>query len=265
MGKIVSGGTQNYHGLLLSVARRPTRGINFNANYTWSHCVGDYQSRLQQAPGADMTYQDPNNRRRDRANCEYDQRHNFNLTGVAETPQFANRTLRLLGTGWRLSGIYRRATTGSIVAFNSATGLRTVVLDNDNNTGNPPGTTDPCRCQIRAQRPDVVLANVYLDTSGRPGTQYLNPAAFAIPALGTLGNLGRATLKLPTSWQFDMALARVFRFRETQSMEFRAEAFNVTNSFRPGNMDTFLRSSNFGKIRNALDPRILQFALKYAF
>ena len=140
-----------------------------------------------------------------------------------------------------------------------------MTLDNDATTGNAPGSTDPCRCNIRGQRPDVVLANVYLDTSGRPGTQYWNPAAFAIPAVGTLGNLGRATLTLPTSWQFDLALARVFRFRETQSMEFRAEAFNVTNSFRPGDIDQFLRSANFGKIRNALDPRILQFALKYAF
>ena len=106
---------------------------------------------------------------------------------------------------------------------------------------------------------------MYLDTSGRPGTQYLNPAAFAIPALGTLGNAGRVILKLPTSWQFDLGLARVFRFRETQSLEFRAEAFNMTNSFRPGTIDVFLRSANFGRIRNALEPRILQFALKYAF
>ena len=124
---------------------------------------------------------------------------------------------------------------------------------------------DQCLCDVANQRPNQILENVYLDRSGRPGTQYLNPAAFAIPALGTLGNLGRAVLKLPTSWQFDMALARIFRFRETQNLEFRAEAFNLTNSFRPGNMDTFLRSSNFGRIRNALEPRILQFALKYGF
>ena len=48
-------------------------------------------------------------------------------------------------------------------------------------------------------------------------------------------------------------------------MEFRAEAYNVLNSFRPGAIDTNLSSANFGKIRNALDPRILQFALKYLF
>ena len=68
-----------------------------------------------------------------------------------------------------------------------------------------------------------------------------------------------------TMQSIDMALARVFRVREGQSVEFRAEAYNILNSFRPGDIDTNLSSAQFGKIRNALDPRILQFALKYAF
>jgi hypothetical protein len=124
---------------------------------------------------------------------------------------------------------------------------------------------DRCLCDIASQRPDQILADVYLDTSGRPGTLYLNPAAFGLPALGTLGNMGRATLKLQTSWQFDVALARTFRFKESQSMEFRAEAYNVLNSFRPGAINTNLSSSQFGLIRTSLDPRIMQFALKYVF
>jgi hypothetical protein len=264
---VTNGGTQGYNGLLLSVQHRPSKGINLNGNYTWSHCVGDYQARSNNGNGAsvDHTYQDPNNRRRDRGNCEIDQRHNFNLTGVGETPQFANRTLRLLGAGWRLSGIYRISSAGSIVASSQSSGIRTVTL------GQPSGSTvggssgDRCLCDISGQRPDLVLSNVYLDTSARPGTQWLNPAAFAQPALGTLGNVGRAVLKLPPSWQFDLSLSRVFRFRESQSMEFRAEAYNVLNSFRSGAIDTNLSSAQFGKIRNALDPRILQFALKYLF
>ncbi len=138
--------------------------------------------------------------------------------------------------------------------------------------GQPAGSTssaasgDRCLCDISSQRPDLLLPNaVYLDRSGRPGTQYLNPAAFGLPALGTLGNLGRATLRLPRTWQFDVALSRVFRFRETQSIEFRTEAFNVLNKFRTGAIDTNLSSAQFGKIRNALDLRIMQFALKYFF
>ena len=46
-------------------------------------------------------------------------------------------------------------------------------------------------------------------------------------------------------------------------MEFRMEAFNITNSVRLADPDTVLNSNTFGQIKNALDPRILQFALKY--
>ncbi|PYS52535.1 MAG: hypothetical protein DMG13_15945, partial [Acidobacteria bacterium] len=268
-----NGGTQNYNGMLVSIQRRPSRGINLNANYTLSHCIGDYQARSNNGygPSVDHTYQDPNDRRRDRGNCEIDQRHNFNLTGVVESPQFANRTLSLVGSGWRLSGIYRRATSGTVIEASQALGLRTVTLGAQAGNKLSAAGGDLCLCDISNQRPNQLLADVYLDKSGRPSTQYLNPAigtpgsAFGLPAIGTLGNMGRATLRLPTWWQFDMALARIFRFREVQSLEFRAEAYNVLNSFRTGAIDTNLSSAQFGKIRNALDQRILQFALKYLF
>ena len=109
------------------------------------------------------------------------------------------------------------------------------------------------------------MTNIYKDSSGRPRTQYLNPAAFALPALGTLGTAGRDIVHLPYYWQFDVALSRVFRFRESQSLEFRAEAYNVPNRFRPGDMNLNFTSSQFGQILTALDPRIMQFALKYLF
>ena len=52
---------------------------------------------------------------------------------------------------------------------------------------------------------------------------------------------------------------------EQLRLEFRAEGFNVLNRFRAGIIDTNLSSAQFGKIRTALDPRIMQFALKYLF
>ena len=70
---------------------------------------------------------------------------------------------------------------------------------------------------------------------------------------------------MPLSWQFDTALSRLFRVRERQSVEVRAEAFNLLNSFRPGVISAVLTDANFGKVRTALDPRIMQFALKYIF
>jgi hypothetical protein len=214
----------------------------------------------------DHTYQDPNDRARDRANCEIDARHMFNFTGVAETPQFANRTVNLLASGWRLSALYK-VNNGAVNAANASSGVRTITLGAASAAQRSNvGGGDACLCDISNQRPNLLLPDaIYLDKSGRPDTQYLNPAAFGQPVPGALGNLGRVVLRLPLAWQFDMALARTFSFRESQSIEFRAEAYNVLNSFRPGTINTALTSAQFGRIRTALAPRIMQFALKYLF
>ncbi|MSV27176.1 MAG: TonB-dependent receptor [Bryobacterales bacterium] len=266
-GHLVFGGTQNYHGMLLSIQRRPSRGITVNGNYTLSHCIGDFAGRSNSGNSQNVldTYQDINDRDRDRSNCDSDQRHAFNLTTVAETPRFANPTFRLLATGWRLSGIYRRSTGGNLVGSTAQSTPRTVTAGTATSGGSGSVGSDICLCDVVSQRPNLALLDVYKDRSGRPMSQWLNPLAFAQPAVGTLGTLGRNTLRLPTAWQFDVALSRVFKFRETQSMEFRAEAYNLTNSFRPGVINTNLSSGQFGQLRTSLEPRIMQFALKYIF
>jgi len=86
-----------------------------------------------------------------------------------------------------------------------------------------------------------------------------------LPATGTLGNIGSYSVRGPGTWQFDLSLSRIVQLRETQKLEFRAEAFNVTNSFHPGDPTTVLNSNIFGQITTARDPRIMQFALKYVF
>src|SRR5207249_8568717 len=111
-------------------------------------------------------------RRADRGNCNTsatDRRHVFNLTSVAETPQFSNRTLRMVGSGWRFSplvrissGAYLTITTSSDVALSG----------------------------ISNQRVSQILPNVYGDGTIR----YLNPAAFALPATGTLSNMGAGSV-----------------------------------------------------------------------
>jgi hypothetical protein len=246
------GGTQVYHGMLLSIERRAAQGVSVSANYTYSHCIGPYATLYNpMAIWASDTYADPNDRQKDQGNCDSDRRQIFNLTSVAETPQFANAKMRLLASGWRLSGIYRRSTGSYLtVLAGSDRALNGLQV---NATG------------INVQRAHQVGANPFLDKSGGPQTTYLNIAAFAAPEPGTLGNVGRSNIVGPGTWAFDLALSRVFRFRETQRFEFRAEAYNVTNSFRPGTPNSTITNNTFGVIRTSSDPRILQFALKYVF
>jgi hypothetical protein len=239
------GGTQGYHGLLVSVQRRAARGLTINGNYTLSHCIGDNADTAGMGPnaGSGASMQDPNNRRAARGNCPGDRRQIFNLTAVAETPRFANPTLRAVATGWRLSPIYRLS-SGQYLTVTSG-------IDRALNGISTNG------------RPNQVLPNPYGD---RSLTNYLNPAAFVQADPGTLGNMGRSNILGPKSWQFDVALSRTFDIRERQKLELRAEAYNITNSLRMGNPATVLNTTNtFGQITTSGDPRIMQFALKYVF
>jgi hypothetical protein len=240
-------GTQNYNGMTFSAQYGANQSMSIQGNYTWSHCIGDYATLYYPMVHPNDTITDPRNRGADRGNCESDRRHFFNMTGLAQTPQFSNRMIRTLATDWQLAVIYR-ISSGSPLNI-------TVGSDRALN-----GTADAL------QRVNQVTAHPFGDRSAAPLSSYLNPAAFAPPAEGTFGNVGRNSIRGPAFWSFDMALSRVFRLRESQTLEFRAEAYNVTNSFRPANPATVLGNTNtFGLIRSARDPRILQLALKYVF
>jgi Carboxypeptidase regulatory-like domain len=250
---LYSGANLSYNGLLLTAQKRLSRGTSIQMNYTWSHCLGDDVDITSSGPDAGESHTKPGDRAFDRGNCPGDRRHLFNLTVVAQTPQFSARTMRLLASGWTLSGIYRwssgqpidisagsdRALTGQLGFFSGAV----------------------------YQRADQLSADAYAGHSG-PFGQWFNPDAFKPPALGTLGSYTRNSVAYPGTFAFDMALSRSFRVTESQHVEVRAEAFNVTNSFRPGTPGrNFNNAANaqFGQIRTALDPRIMQFALKYVF
>jgi Carboxypeptidase regulatory-like domain len=237
------GGTGNYHGMLLSIQRRAASGVNFGANYTLSHCIGLLNIFNNNEGGE---YENPNDRDFDRGNCDSDRRHVLNLTAVAPTPEFTNHVLHRVASGWRLSGIYRFSTGQFLTAI----------------AGEDRALMGDSRC-CTVQRPDQVAADVY--TANKGYQQYLNPAAFARPPLGTLGNMRPANIQGPSTFQFDAALSREFRVKEAQKLEFRAEAFNLTNSLRLGTPQMNFRNSRFGQITSSLNARIMQFALKYLF
>ena len=63
----------------------------------------------------------------------------------------------------------------------------------------------------------------------------------------------------------DLSLTRNFRLSNTQSFELRAEAFNAFNWFQLGQPVTARSSATFGQILTAVNPRVIQLAVKYAF
>jgi hypothetical protein len=261
------GGTASYNGLLLAVTKRLSKGLNLNVNYTWSHCIGDLN--IGDATGnAGAGYVNPYNRRLDRSNCQSneiggtfsaDRRQIFNSTVVYRTPKLSNSIASLALSDWVITGIYHAT---------SAYWL-TVSL-----------STDVALTGATVERPVQILANPLCPNPGPAPSCWINPAAFATPAPGTLSSMGKNNIPGPAFWNFDLALAKEFRIREQHRIEFRAEAFNLTNSFRSGvpyapgasglaaggsGIGTTIGTSTFGQITTALDPRILQLALRYIF
>jgi hypothetical protein len=200
-------------------------------------------------------WNDPTNRSYDRGNCAGggdDIRHIANSTAVINTPQWSNAAANAILGNWRVSGILRARSGG----WQNAT-----FSQESSGTGG----------NINQQRPNLVSNNVYGNQcttdlrSSNPTCRWYDRSAFAVPAYGTLGTLGRAVLLGPGSWTVDVGLNRVFNVAEAQTLEFRMEASNVLNHTNLGNPSTNISNANFGRITSADDPRIIQLGLKYNF
>jgi len=255
----VTDGTQRYNGMLLSIARRAGRGTTVSANYTLSHCTGSPDGFGGATANLANGYNDPNNPQFDDGNCTSDRRHVFTLTAGVESPRFegSNAALRAVASGWRLVGSFR-ALSGPYLTIT-------------------PGSDRALNSQAATQRVNQVLDNPYDDDSINPvngGRKFLNPLAFAQPALGTQGASARNSIEGVGSKTLDLTLLRVFHLAGTQTIEVRAEAFNAMNWFQwlqPGQTSPLqvpnlaLSGATFGQILAAGDPRFLQFGIKYGF
>jgi len=247
-------GNQLYNGLLTSVQKRLSKGLSVSGNWTWSHCIGVFQGYDSKS---DETSTVPNNLNFDRGNCDSDRRHLVNLTVVELVPQFSNRLMRMVVSNWQVSGIYRFM-SGIPLSIQDGSGI------------------DRELSGINHQRPNEILADPYTGLTG-PSQPYFNINAFALQPLGTFGNLGWNSVHGPTFWEMDAALSRIFRIKERQSIELRADAFNLTNSFvslppgtaMPGSLAVpnfeSISSNQFGLNLAAQPTRKIQFALKYTF
>jgi hypothetical protein len=100
---------------------------------------------------------------------------------------------------------------------------------------------------------------------------WLNPAAFALPVSGTYGNLSTANLLGPGALNVNASLSRLFKVRERQVLELRADSQNLLNRANFANPGASMAATaNFGKITSTAPgqlgtPRIMQFAVKYTF
>jgi hypothetical protein len=231
-------GTQNYRGLKLSMQRRSANGVNINANYTVSRCVG-----LEMVPNAQfgIGYTNPANPDYDRGHCDADRTHIANGTVGYVTPRVSG-ALGALASDWRVSGI-----------VNVRSGNWMTVLSGRDGAFNGQAN----------QRADQVSDDVYGE---KTLASYLNRAAFAQPANGTFGTHVRNSIRGPGFWKIDLAVSKLVSLASAQNLELRVEVFNLLNNFNWGNPNLNFSAGTFGRITTMTgDPRIMQFGVKYAF
>lgn len=121
---------------------------------------------------------------------------------------------------------------------------------------------------------DIVLSVSLTPPGGATPEQWINPAAFAIPAKGQWGNAGRNLARAPDCWQLDASLNRSIQITERLNLQFRAEGFNLFNRAQYGSpLAKISAPSTFGRIATLINngptgsgtPRQFQFALRLGF
>ena|SRR6266498_95044 len=116
-------------------------------------------------------------------------------------------------------------------------------------------------------RPDLV-GSPYRMHSSRDDfiNSFFTTAAFAANQPGRYGNFGRNVFNGAASAATNLSVVKSFPISEhLGKLQFRAEFFNLFNSVNFGQPVLLLNNRNFGRIQTAGDPRIVQFALRYAF
>ena len=101
--------------------------------------------------------------------------------------------------------------------------------------------------------------------SDRGPDRWFNTGAFTMPAYGTFGNAGRNILEGPGSSSINVSAIKNTALRESLTLQFRAEIFNLLDKANFGLPDGYLGSPSFGRLLTAGTPRRVQLGLKLIF
>jgi hypothetical protein len=251
----------NYNSLQASITKRLTNGLSLSFNYVWAHMLDDQDSAGWGSHFGPQDFQNAFDPAANYSNSNFDVRHAFKGYAVYQLPFGKGKTFlnssRLLDEavgGWQVSG--------------------TVILQ----TGNP--------FSVYGNQANYSLAGTQFPNrnpgvSWKPSNQsinqWFNPAAFLEPAPGTWGNVRRNSLYGPGINTFNFSAAKAFMipWRESTSIEFRADAQNVFNhpSFGTPNNTTLGGAAGVGEPYSGTSPinsltvqgRNLQLALRVSF
>jgi hypothetical protein len=257
-------GTSTYNGLLVSLRKRFSKGLQFDVNYTLSNSI-DNQSTVVNTTTSGGLICDATNLRVCRGPSDFDIRHLFNVNGIWELPVGRGRGiggnasgwLNTIIGGWQVSGIFT-ARSGLPFSLATVSWPRSFIFDGANGV---PAVTDGNARALRASIHDG--PNGTIQFFADPDAAL---AAVHYPRHGEIGN--RNVLRSTPFWNLDTALLKNFGlpWSENQRLQVRWEAFNAFNKHVYGIPDTDIGSNTFGQVTTSQSTaRVMQFGIRWDF
>lgn len=265
----------SYHGLQIDYTRRYARGFYFQANYVWSKnmsdAAGDAQTRFE-------PFLDINNGGIEYSRTPFDLRQQFKLNSAWDIPIGKGRKIdagkvgNFIAGGWTVS-TFVTVNSGSPFSIFSGRGTLNRTARSGLNTVVTNLTVSQLESlmKLRVEPDGPYWFSPALITSDTRGTalEGRTPTAnqaFFNPGVGQLGSLGRRVFDGPIFKNADVAIQKRFTVLEKQSVDFRAEMFNFTNSVSFNVGDYSINGTNFGRITGTQSGRrVVQFSLYYRF
>ena len=255
----------NYHAMQVNVRKRMQNGVQFDFNYTYSKSI-DLASDAERIGfvgglgGQIINSWDP---KALRAVSDFDTTHQFNANWIAELPfgrgrRFGHDTNRFADAfigGWQLSGLFRLTSGFPLNVFNGAQWPTNWELG---------GEAQPVSGPVSTKRTKLPDGSVSIFPSG---TDAVNLFRADFP--GESG--ARNNIRGDGFFGVDMGLTKKWTmpWSERQSLVFRWEVFNITNSVRfdvQQIVPSIDNQGSFGNYQGLLtNPRSMQFALRYEF
>jgi hypothetical protein len=235
-------GDSEYNALQMKLEKRFSRGLRFTFAYTFSKLIDDASTYFSQTifTGPALTTigaADAFNRKLERDVSSGDIPRVFSAGWVYEIPRWKRIS------GWEIAGLVR-VQAGDAVPISQATNFNSAfgyALQRPNRIGDPN------------------------NFGGRSASEWFNVAAFATAPQFTLGTSSRNPIRGPGLQNADLMIGKTFRVNERMRIEFRAEAFNVSNTPPLNDPNASFGSAAFGTITTAGNPRDFEFAGKLHF
>jgi hypothetical protein len=257
-----SGSTSNYNAMEVTLERRFAAGLTANINYTWAHALNDGSPQGEGGSRAVecVRYgciEDMGNGSTKIVNGIH---YNYGPSDLDVRDRLAMMIDYSLPFGKSLAGIQGAIVKGwtANAAWLFSTDMPASIMESNFNYSGING--------LRSDAPNQI---------GNPNaghihtiSRWFNTDAYHAQTPGELGNVQGNSIYGPHQPHLDFSLAKDFALYEAMTLQFRAEAFNLSNTPNFAEPDTGLGSPTFGQISSTTTgstPRQLQFALRLSF